>query len=735
MSAYHSAGQDGRFVDQETPKPHLSAQSTPVPVTSPSHLHDGHQLPPAYRTSRSSLSVLAAWKWDFVALVTALGLFAAMMALLIRQNNRAVDDWSFFLNLNSTIALPSTIYRAVMVAIAANVVAQSKWVAFWSAPAAMPLLHLQYLNSASHSVWGAVRALPIAARRSVPALVGALVIVVSFAVGPFTQQSLGTATRESNLSGGTASLPIARAVDGNNTYYRDLGGSGGFGMFTFKSDVRARLLTALANPSSNDSAIVPRCTSGNCTFPSWETGAEYHPDSEVTHATAGMCSACADVGSLVTKAHGNSSVPGPDVWMLPNGVNVTAFDRANWLTVQPTRNLSWAQPVIPEDQAAAFRWAFVNVTVLTLAYSTWPPGAEEHRPSRPVAVACSLYPCVRAYAGAVSNGRLVETLLHEVPMYPDVGNYTGTDLTDENSPYVGVAGNVPGSEAHLAAVQSPCLVNGSVYDAGNFSTAGAGATTDVRVLSPDAAAAGYPGGRVPPQCVFRFNTFFAHMVSGFLSSRVLTGTCSWDTRQGESITCDDAYWLAQFWELSRATPASVTGRMAAFAEATTRQFRLGLGLSADAPEGEGEGQQQQAVLGMVNRVDGVALRTAPFVIIDWRWMIFPIALLALEMLVLVWVVVRSLRHRNEEMVWKGNLLPLLYYKDRFVDGDGASSLGVPSGPTSSAHRGPLMTASEMEKDAAGVHVRLLRGDCGNNEYAGIPLRNLENPDQDSLLRN
>lgn len=666
---------------------------------------------PTERLQQSAPRVLWSWKWEILALLAGLGVFVAMLVILLKQNNCGTDEWVFLLNLNSLIALLSTIYRAVLVAVAAEVVSQSKWVYFWSSTSPLPLLRLQYFDRASRSIWGAIRLFPYVAKRSPAALAAALILVVSFGVGPFMQQSIGTIARDFVVEDGVAKIPVTRNIDGNDTYYRTLDGLV-YGMWDFKYNVRASILSALSNPNSNDSAIIPICSSGNCTFPSWDSGLPTRTDREVTHVTAGMCSRCFDVGSLITVFNDTSS---PPVWKLPNDVNVTAFDRANWLTIASTGNLTWANSVIPLEQAAIYRWAFANVTVLSLSFSGQDADEKEGYPETPRALVCPIYPCLRSYSASVSNGRLMENLINTQPMYPDAMNNTGSSFAFGEGPFP-EAGVTPGEEQHIAAIQSPCLVNGIVYTTANFSSYLN--ATDARILSPDTAP-DYPPTKVPQQCLFKVNTFFYMMLSSYLQKFVFDGVCSWDTRQGLSINCKDSYWLAQFWELTLATEDTITNRFSSFAEAATRQFRLGLARDET----------------LENNVSGTAMRTKPYTVIDLKWLIFPITLLAIETVVLVWMIGRSLWFKNSEMVWKSNVLPFLYHREKFITQFPAMSY-LGSEPSEQRRGRNLMTIAEMETDASKTRVTLARcNEERRNSSDGVHNEFLRRRhwDQDSLL--
>lgn len=691
--------------------------------------HHDPTKPAAAPPSRGPGYAFFSWKWEITAWLCGLGLFASMVAVLARQDGRPVDDWNFPVNVNSLMALLSTVYRAIMCAIAAEVISQSKWIWFWSTSKPVPLLQFQYFDSGSRGIWGAGRLMPTAIRRSPTALAAALVLVVSFATGPFIQQAIGTINREYVLSDGDASLSVSRSLDANGTFYRTLSDVV-YGQWDFKYTTRAALLTAMANPNSNDTAINPTCTSGNCTFPSWETGNRSSPD-EVTHATVGLCNQCFDVTSLIINTTNTSSnSTGAMSYKLPTGVNITLFDRTTWLSIHTYDNLTWAQSVISDEQSAILRWAMANVTILTVGKQN----KTDLEPSIPVAVTCSIYSCLRSYSASVTNGHLSEKLLHTTPMYPDLGNYTSSDLTGYRSPYnqggfTGADGEIP-----LSAVQDPCMLNGTVYTGSEL--ANAPNATDVRILSPSNAP-DYPSTKAPQGCMYRMTGFYDMMLLGFLGDHMLSGDCSWDPRQGDSIRCDEKYWLAQFWGLGQATAQTINSTFDSFTEAVTRQFRLGLGRES----------------GTESAVSGESLRTGTFTLIQWKWFAFPILLLLIETVVLCWMIARSIWRRGDEMVWKSNTLPLLYYgQDRFVDAHGvplrdyAQQINADSGAGgANGTTGELMSTEEMEKDARKVYVTLTKGGRSTGVSSGegasyisdgssYATRRRRDWDQDSLLQ-
>lgn len=607
-----------------------------------------------------------------------------MTVILGQASNRPEQNWDLPITLSALVNTLSTVYRALLAYVAVEVVNQEKWIWLWStASPARPLRHMQYFEAGSRGLLGALKLVPLVAKSSLTSLLALVVIILSLAVGPFAQQSINTGYRATET--GTASLPVSYSFSGSpENFYFGARLDTGMIWWSLTASVRRTLFSAVVNPSSNDSAIPVDCPTGNCDFPSWGSQGDSEPGCDVTHASVAMCSRCHDMSSLVSVLMDS----GLDIYGLPNDMEIATWDSSPWLNVKSDNDLSWAESVIPVDIAAQMRWSFSNTTVLTMG-----PAADQDktdavmRPSVPVAVTCSLYPCLRTYSASIRNGRLLEKELHSTPLYPDLGAYNGSDVYSQISYSIPL---VPQSEINLAAIQSPCRVNNTIFTTENMSSATGAAP--VRILDPNNAPV-YPSTMAPDECMFRINSSSYYLLSPFYGEHLLNGNCSWDLRQRFEIECSESWWLAQFWEAKTASVQSVKDRFSAIADATTNQFRLGVGRRVNSTD----------------KVYGVALEQVGYTIFRWQWFLLPALLLVVDAFLLGWMLYRSIRHRNEEMPWKGNLLPLLYYRSLFEGADGEpleAQAGFDVGKEAEGH---LLTAAELEDASKRVFVRLRRG--------------------------
>ncbi|KAF4974124.1 hypothetical protein FZEAL_8933 [Fusarium zealandicum] len=627
--------------------------------------------------------VIRPWIWEILTWLAATSLLTGIFVILGNSNGKAVQDWDLPINLSTLIATLSTVYRALLVTMAAEILSQEKWRWFWSASAqARPLRHLQFFDSGSRGIWGSLRLLPIVITKSAPAALAALIMVVSFAIGPFAQQSLGTFDQDTPIPGGSASLPVSRSVDGANAFHRSYQG-GLVSWFDIRVNVRGSLHSTVASPRSNDSTIDPSCVSGNCTFPSWGP-AQGAKDQTITHASVGVCRACTNVTSLVRTEHKPLKGSARDfLYMnLPNGIQIIDADSFPHVWVDSGNNLSWAESVIPLEKAAQFRWSFANITILTMTSNDKLNELGRADPSSYLAVSCSLYPCLRSYSASVRNGQLSEHLVSETPMYPDMGNYTGKDPDQQISD-----APLPGQGPFYAAVQSPCRVDDKIYTSSNMSEAPS--TTTVRILDP-ANGPDYPSKEVPEECLYRFHNFFSLLTTVFFEKELFNGNCSWDYRQGTEVSCGSRWWLADLWNDGNAGVESVSDTFSIITDAMTNKFRFGLGREN----------------GTTDSVVGVALRRLSYNTIVWQWMGLPTVLLLIETIILLWMMARSWTHKDE-MIWKSNVLPLVYYSDHFAGMEGSrvgNTKGLRGGVV---FQESLMTIQEMEKDADDVKIKFI----------------------------
>lgn len=647
---------------------------------------------------RKRRSTLNAWSWEIVLLIFAAGLLASVFVALGQQDGKPSQGWALpknfeslnlalprNLSLNTLVAILSTFLRASMVATAASIISQGKWVWYWDKTVpARPLRNLQHFEDASRGIWGSIKLLPIVLRHSVAALVAALIIILSFSIGPFIQQSVRTVAQEIAVEGQMSSLPVTYSMKLTSDYSFDL-----LDDIMFSSRVKPLIFSILGNPSTKDSNISADCSTGNCDFPSWENGTPTSLGRFINAASVGVCNSCVNATPLTTTTTQNVIYEGDEyvTTFLPNGMKIDQSGGHESIAFT-SGDLSWADQLYGQETRAPSRWAYVNVTVLS--YTLGQQGGVSRFQKGAESLVCSLYPCLRAYSAFVRGGKLDETVLQSTPLYPDIAS--GNNLSDmEPNCHFGTFSEIWFLRtSRLAAVQEPCRVENTIYTASNISQFNGSNSILVRLLEPNDAH-NCPTRRVPQQCLFQVEIPSYMLLSSFLTKEIFANsTCSWDINQSNSIDCGERWWLGQFWEGGNVTTDTIKARFDAIADSLTAQIRLGF---AREP-------------GSTNHIAGTTLQTVPFTVIAWPWLIFPTVMLLVEALVLLGMIVGTCRGREDEMVWKSNLLPFVFHRDRFLLETREETVCATNGTL--VPNEPLQTTQEMEKEAKKMKAKFTR---------------------------
>ncbi|OTB01112.1 hypothetical protein M426DRAFT_266618 [Hypoxylon sp. CI-4A] len=170
--------------------------------------------PPVGSVDTRCHHVFRSWHWEIWSLLVALGLMVVTYCILSWYNGQRVPEWSFSINLNTLIALISTIIRAMMLVSVAEIISQTKWDWF---SRSRPLSHMKNFDEASRSISGSLGLLFVAPG-SILGVLGALITILSVGIGPFTQQAIKTIPCIQTHRELEASLPLAHFAPGMGTY-------------------------------------------------------------------------------------------------------------------------------------------------------------------------------------------------------------------------------------------------------------------------------------------------------------------------------------------------------------------------------------------------------------------------------------------------------------------------------------------------------------------------------------
>ncbi|KAJ8113871.1 hypothetical protein OPT61_g4102 [Boeremia exigua] len=655
--------------------------------------------------------IFRAWGFEIATIILAGGLMVAIAVLLASYDGKPTPDWGVNLNLNALLALLSTILRAALVIIIAQVISQRKW--DWFAGAARPISDLQQFDSGSRGSLGALLLLRTVLFKDAITLVSACVLIVSFLVGPFVQQASRTAECSFPVPGLNASIPYAHYVPRKAAYES----ASALGHPT--SGMLAAILSSVMAPTGVENQIVTSCGTGNCTF----AGPEGYGDDTVssrlesasTHSTVAMCNKCTDVQSLVERRMINQSVDlgsgesyyrAQNLYTLPNSMNISAEVNdvfSSVMKMEVTGDLEWMGDLFSADLRASSRWAYSNVTYLA-------KGSND----TVEASVCILYPCMRTYRTSITNNQLSEELVHSEPLLPDLATAIDLDRPQRES-----FEQMTVSFRDLVAVQLPCVADGQTLQSLGDPQSGWTrlALYDFTDYS-NALPYSYTGNNftAPESCIYRHDATLASTIANVFRDEVFSGQCN----AYKSLNC-------MATSTGRDNDINTLGNMAigtvlrtlhndyntnfahtnawfhSFADAMTTKFRSEYGAMGKdgifAPNTASDDLP-------LDTIQGVAWQTQTCVAMHWQWLLLPSSLTLITALLAIWTIFATWKQRGHQPVWKDSILPLIFYSDRIEPEDGAAQTSTDTGvSTAVAGTRPLMEDRELLSLARTIRVR------------------------------
>ncbi|KAI0413495.1 hypothetical protein F5X98DRAFT_390795 [Xylaria grammica] len=282
------------------------------------------------------------WIWEFASWIVSSLLLAGVVLTLSLHQDQPLPEWPFGITINALISFLSSLSTSTLVVVISSIIGQRSWTTLASAE--RPLRQLELYDDASRGAMGCFLLL-LQNRWNVTSIAG-LVVIASLATGNLSD----TLTRNSLLSR-------------------------------------------------------PTCSTGNCTYPDFDSLA--------------ICSACANVTNQLSMSRGlsryNSSVP---QWTLPNRFAVDVDPNSLSRTVVKTGGSY--DPLTLETGLP-----IVNITAVQ------PCEKSDLTSCGATAQECTLYWCLNRYKSSVVQGLLYEDIMDTVKY----GFTTNANLL-ENDTYV-----------------------------------------------------------------------------------------------------------------------------------------------------------------------------------------------------------------------------------------------------------------------------------------------------------
>jgi hypothetical protein len=639
---------------------------------------------------RRSYHIFRIWILEVLAIVLAIGLIAAIGSILAVYNGKPVPDLGVNLSLNALLALLSTVLRALLVIIVAQIISQRKW-DWYKSTRARPLEDLQKFDTGSRGSLGALQLIPTVILHDGVTLIAALILLTSFLVGPSVQQASQTAECSfTSLNGSGATIPTAHWVPRSGGYRTAIGNPNGLP----EPDIVVAILSSVTSPDGVENQITPSCATGNCTFddlPSGKSRQEALAESQISmHSAAAVCSACTDVTSLVTrKINATTKV---SQQFLPNGVNITTESYVS-ARIRPEEDLSWMGDLLTKDARAASRWAYVNATFL----SGWGNNA--------TASVCSLYPCLRTYTTIVNEDQLQEKQIQAEVMQIEFNDYPA-ERFDTVKSYN--AGN--NTYYNYTAIRSPCRVNGRTLNATDVSSAEPNSTNltlyDFTSSPPIARKIS-----LPEQCIYRHDPQFVVAISQLMEEEIFDGSCT--TWKG--LSCTKTRSSSQSYDgvipslgvgtvlrslyngYGNNSFSNITHYFDTIATSMSNRFRVNYG-SPTKPQGTD--------VPPLDVVRGTAWQTKVCVEMRGAWLLLPICLTTLTTLLSLWTIWTNWRHRHTRPVWQDSILPFLFYGHMFGPQDQKTQALGEVRQDSEGEGDKLLEANEMAAAAREITIKV-----------------------------
>ncbi|MCJ1428148.1 hypothetical protein MMC29_006056 [Sticta canariensis] len=160
--------------------------------------HHEKRARPVARKSRNSFgqACMRCWIWEILALLVSILALMMIVLILYLFQGRSLLDWPCPITINSLIAICSTVMKAALSVPVAASISQAKWDWFHQEEG-QTLADMEIYDQASRGLWGAMRMLTEIRWRHFSSF-WAIIIILTLAIDPMTQQDLQDSYRSGN---------------------------------------------------------------------------------------------------------------------------------------------------------------------------------------------------------------------------------------------------------------------------------------------------------------------------------------------------------------------------------------------------------------------------------------------------------------------------------------------------------------------------------------------------------
>ena len=543
------------------------------------------------------------WLPEITIFFLAVFALVAIIVLLAARKDKTLPDWPSLLNINSLVAIFSSVLKAALLFSIAECIGELKWIWFANPRS---VRDFDRFDSATRGPWGALKLL-FKHSGNISASLGAFITILTLAIDPFTQQILQFGICLRPVEGSSAT--VART----NNYT--------IGAFTFAvgspsvdQKMTAALYQGVLNPAPNASTLISTyCQTGNCTFPN-SNGTAY--------ISLAMCTSVEDISQLIS-GHGSNEEDLYETWdyKLPSGLRLLGGSI-----------LTTAQ-VDPEVQDQDTPLLTLEVLMIKTNCSEYDASSSDECSKTPWAIRASLSPCINTYGSVSYNNSIFEEHIVSMTLLPftaELGFYT----------LAGDYPSLPGIDCYPSQnSQGNKTVPTNSLAKGLRSVNYANKSNKSDTLWYD------------PSCTYAFSygptsglkTSFQDLFFGSVSEpqNITIPRGLADQRVGNA-------WILSLYADGQANLSSATDYMDGLANSITATIREGGDASNSAP------------------ARGTALHSETCVGVNWGWLALPAALVLLTLVFIVMTVIQSHRNTRPGTAeagrepWKSSSLPLLW---------------------------------------------------------------------------
>ncbi|KAF4826722.1 hypothetical protein CGCTS75_v009048 [Colletotrichum tropicale] len=483
-----------------------------------------------------AFAILKEWFLESLALLFSISSFMAIVILLSTHNGQVQPGFVDQVSVNALVAIFSTVLRASVLFIVTEVIGEMKW-QWMESPRS--LRDMEYFTNAGTGPWGSLKFLFFSLKPTWT-VAGALVVIASAAIGPFTQQASATYPCSSTVMG-SAEIRFAKTMSA-----------------AISSEMRGAAIGSLLNGGIDSSSVTTnlfKCPAESCRF---------EDEDGITHTSVGICSSCTEArASLKDVVQSNktdsldddsSGGRGP-AW--PNSLNTSyAFKLTAVFKSSPESR--GAEKLARQDVAVeSLQNDNMTVSIRALTLNSSMKGVQRYRTGETekslgiLGIDCKLFPCIKRYNGQVVNGTFNESVISQIPMSLVSDS---TSLSETNSP-------VNGRE--FMQFIEPCFIYGKVYNLSTIANAN-DSLSPVYKANPEIWMPWTGNGttiQVPVHCLGTIGYSTYKSIQSFVDQKI-TGSCS-VSRIGSppslaAVDCGDKWWLDSMFSGVEASFDSVT---------------------------------------------------------------------------------------------------------------------------------------------------------------------------------